>query len=85
MNVDIPVIFVCAETSIVLDEASNLRFPAEVLIVVLSTTPIWTSLTVELPSTVWLPVTSDVPKIRWAASVTTSLFWESRIKGPLSE
>ena len=77
--------FVCAETSIVLDEASNLRFPAEVLIVVLSTTPIWTSLTVELPSTVWLPVTRDVPKIRWAASVTTSLFWESRIKGPLSE
>ena len=40
VNVDIPVILVCAEISTVLDEASNLRFPAEVLIVLLSTTPI---------------------------------------------
>ena len=40
VNVDIPVILVCALISTVFVEASSFRFPAEVLIVVLSTTPI---------------------------------------------
>ncbi|BCU93360.1 MAG: hypothetical protein CM15mV1_3080 [uncultured marine virus] len=40
VNVDIPVILVCAVISTVFVEASSFRFPAEVLIVVLSTTPI---------------------------------------------
>ena len=40
VNVDIPVILVCALISMVFVEASSFRFPAEVLIVLLSTTPI---------------------------------------------
>ena len=40
VNVDIHVTFCCAVTSIVLVAASNFRFPADVLIVVASATPI---------------------------------------------